>query len=234
MKICPACNESFGDEFSFCEIDGTRLKRQHGASAPAGAKKDWSLLGIALVLGAILITGASIIFTPKARVAPPPVPADSLSVATPQPATPTPADSAPAAGSADSASTEGADSLMAAESVLPTETRKREKPAKPEGEAAEAPDPKAAVAESDPSSKTAKEVLQPAPPPRTEPEVKEAQPEVRPRVVTPPPAEVKEAPKPAAKTSDKDADAKKKDDKKKKGGFFGVFKKIFGKDDKNK
>src|SRR5829696_3238216 len=102
MKICPVCNESFGDEFSFCELDGTRLRRQPGAAAPATAKKDWSLLGIALVLGAILITGASIIFTPKARVAPPLTPSESVAIATPQAPTPAVAESPATSAAADS------------------------------------------------------------------------------------------------------------------------------------
>src|SRR5882672_1498441 len=84
MKICPACNETFTDEFSFCELDGTKLKRQGGKAAEPGAKKDWSLLGLVLVLGAILITVATIIFAPKARFSASTPTKDTIAVAPPQ------------------------------------------------------------------------------------------------------------------------------------------------------
>ena len=104
---------------------------------------------------------------------------------------------------------------------------------------AETPNPKAAVTDPDAAAKAAKDVAQPAEPPavtKTDLEVKEArESEARPRTVAPSSTENKEATKPATtKTEEKDAEAKKKDEKKKKGGFFGVFKKIFGKDNKEK
>ena len=232
MKICPVCNESFTEEYSFCEIDGTKLKRQGGAAAEPGAKKDWSLLGLALVLGAVLITVATILFAPKARFSASPNSSDSVAVAPPQQATPaTPAviDTTPSAA----VDTPPASDL---DEILPTtETKKKEKVVKTETDEAAA-NPKAAASDPDANPKAAKAAVQPAEQPtakaaaKPEPVVSETKEAERPRTVTPP-AETKETKKPAEmKPADKESDTKKKDEKKKKGGFFGVFKKIFGKD----
>jgi hypothetical protein len=234
MKICPVCNESFTDEFSFCELDGTKLKRQAGATAEPGAKKDWSLLGLALVLGAVLITVATIIFAPKARFSASTTNSDSVAVATPPQtpaANPAMIDTTPSAGS-DAPPAEGAES--AEEALMPSETRKKDKAAKVESDEAAAA-AKAAATPPDANSKAAKAAVQPAEqaPAAAKPEPEASEPkeaEARPRTVTPP-AENKEIKKPAeSKPAEKESDAKKKDEKKKKGGFFGVFKKIFGKD----
>ena len=214
------------------------IKRRQDPGAPAGAKKDWSLLGIALVLGAILITVASIIFTPKARVGPPVTPSGSYAVATPPATSSTPAttDSAPATASGEAPAAGDESSSMIAEGTATTDARKKEKAAKAEGEEA-TPNPKAAVTDGDPSSKTAKEAVQPLEQPAPVKPVAKAETEEtreadRPRTVAPS-TEAKEAAKPpAAKPADPNAN--KKDDKKKKGGFFGVFKKIFGKEEKEK
>ena len=85
--------------------------------------------------------------------------------------------------------------------------------------------------------KAAKAAVQPSEQPapkaaaKTETAANETKEAERPRTVAPA-AETKETKKTTAeaKPADKEADGKKKDDKKKKGGFFGVFKKIFGKD----
>src|ERR1044072_7669715 len=94
MKICAACNETFNDEFNFCELCGNQLNvaptqpaAQTTVSAPP-RKRDWSMMGIGLVALAILITVASIVFSPKARIAPPSTGSNSsLAVVTPAPVT---------------------------------------------------------------------------------------------------------------------------------------------------
>lgn len=228
MKICPVCNESFTDEFSFCELDGTKLKREAGAAAEPAAKKDWSLLGLALVLGAVLITVATIVFAPKARFSASPTTSDSVAVAKlPQTAPTTAAvtDTTPSAG------TDTPPDATTDETLPPTEAKKKDK-LKPTTDEAAA-NAKAAATDPDGNSKAAKAAVQPAEQPvaaKPEPVVETKEPEVRPRTVTPP-AEPKEVRKPVeTKPVDKEVDTKKKDDKKKKGGFFGVFKKIFGKE----
>ncbi len=233
MKICPVCNESFTEEFSFCEIDGTKLKRQGGATAEPGAKKDWSLLGLALVLGAVLITVATILFAPKARFSASPTSSDTVAIATPQQTAP-----ATSAAVIDTTPSAGVDTPPASEvdaSLPTTETRKKEKVAKTETDEAAA-NAKAAASDPDANSKAAKAAVQPAeqPPAKAaaKPETAAGEPKEgeRPRTVAPP-AETKETKKPVeTKPADKETDPKKKDEKKKKGGFFGVFKKIFGKD----
>jgi hypothetical protein len=71
MKECPLCKETFADDLKFCDLDGTRLKRVVDASGASGPGRVWSLLGVGLLLGAIIISAASIIFLPKAQVSPP-------------------------------------------------------------------------------------------------------------------------------------------------------------------
>jgi cytoskeletal protein RodZ len=135
MKICPECNESFTDEFSFCELDGTKLKRQSGATAEPGAKKDWSLLGLALVLGAVLITVATIILAPKARYSPSTGPSDSVAaVASPPqtlPATSAMTDTTPSGGTD---TPPASDVATGDETLLPGESKKKEKAVKPESD----------------------------------------------------------------------------------------------------
>ena len=90
MKICPVCNESFADQLNFCDIDGVRLARE-GSSQERN--KWWSLLGAALLVGALVISAMSIIFMPKARVSAPIVNSEPQSppAATPQPSIESPA-----------------------------------------------------------------------------------------------------------------------------------------------
>ncbi|MBI3650245.1 MAG: hypothetical protein HY231_04290 [Acidobacteria bacterium] len=231
MKICPACSETFSDDFSFCELDGTKLKRQGGGAAEPGAKKDWSLLGLVLVLGAVLITVATILFAPKARFSASGPTKDSVAVAPPQQTTsPTPAviDTTPAAATDAVASSDS-------EALLPTtETRKKEKVAKTDASGAETPNPKDAMPDPANDPKAAKAAAQPNEQPaaktvaKTEPAAGESKETEQPHSATPA-SEAKEPRKAEAKSAAKEA-AGKKDEKKKKGGFFGVFKKIFGKD----
>lgn len=226
MKVCPVCTESFGDEFSFCDIDGTKLKRDN--ASPPAQNKVWSLLGVALLIGAVVISAAAIIFLRKAPVSP--VVARSSD---------TQSNSAPAKTGAndptvDSTLAEQGDANANLASVIAkrqdktqlantnisstadTDVKSVAQPAQP-GDAA--PQPEATV------------LVPPPPPPKPETSVVETRaPEPAPKSVEPT-AEKKES-KSSAKNG-KDSDDKKKDDgkeKKKGGGFFKVFKKIFGKD----
>ena len=60
MKVCPVCNESFAKDLNFCDVDGTRLTRQGDASGSGEQSKIWQLLGVGLLLGALVISAASI------------------------------------------------------------------------------------------------------------------------------------------------------------------------------
>src|SRR6185503_7789853 len=82
MKICPVCNDSFGDELNFCDLDGARLAREGVAEQ---RNKWWSLLGAGLLIGGLVITGLSIIMIPRARVSTPVVNSEpSPAAATPR------------------------------------------------------------------------------------------------------------------------------------------------------
>ncbi|HST20196.1 MAG TPA: hypothetical protein VLR90_03715, partial [Blastocatellia bacterium] len=72
MKVCPVCSESFPDDLKFCDLDGTRLTRQLDGVIPAeGGSKLWSMLGIGLLVGALVLSAVSVFLIPKARVATP-------------------------------------------------------------------------------------------------------------------------------------------------------------------
>ena len=90
MKICPVCNDTFADQLSFCDIDGARLTREGSAQQRSSW---WSLLGAGLLVGALVITAASIFFLPKAR------PSTTIVNSEPQP-TPTPSKQTPAESAA--------------------------------------------------------------------------------------------------------------------------------------
>jgi hypothetical protein len=233
MKICPVCNDSFADELNFCDIDGTRLTREGSASERS---KWWSLLGAGLLVGALVISAASIIFLPKARVVSPVVNSE------PQPS---PAlRQAPAAESAANVTApvaSAAPESASSDAVVP-EVKKKEKALANGNVEGSAPNPKAAAlaaenadtksSSADASSTSPSPSKNPEPPPSVK-TVGDTRP-VEPSRTQPPP-ELKRDPKPQPaipKGSDKESANKKKvDDKdKKKGGFLRVFKKIFGKD----
>lgn len=65
MKQCPVCKESFQDEFSFCDIDGTPLDGSATITSSGGTGKLWPAVGVALVLGTLVIAVGSIIFFPR-------------------------------------------------------------------------------------------------------------------------------------------------------------------------
>jgi hypothetical protein len=236
MKVCPVCNETFADELKFCDLDGTRLKREVGSETPEKQNKAWSLIGVGLLVGALVLSALSIIFLPKARIAP--TVANSESGAATTSARPESAQTEIAQGtSPDSASPE-----IVVEELPPVELKKKDSALQNiNGNAnAAAPNPKAAAkAASEEENPAPADPTAVAPPPPREPEpapaVVKPTADARDAGSAPASAEMKRDPKrdsSRANDEDKKADTKKTDDKKKKkgGGIFGAFKKIFGKD----
>ena len=231
MKICPVCNDSFADQLNFCDIDGTRLRRAD--SAPE-RNKWWSLLGAGLLVGALVISAASMFFLPKARVSAPIVNSEPES---------TPASSKEASAENSAAVAAGA-GVSAEPETVPTvaivpEMKKKDKALDEENVTRAVPNPKAAaLAAEEPDKKlTSTEVKDAAaaskkseasPSAGTDADGRSAESPTKPQ-----PSDLKKETKtstPVAKESDKDSDKNKNDEKdKKKGGFLRVFKKIFGK-----
>lgn len=240
MKICPVCNDAFPDELNFCDVDGTRLGREANETQGKDRGNWWSLLGAGLLVGAVVISAASIIFLPKARVALPAVNSE-----------PQPLPAAPKAASADATTAEGAATVAAASpasepdasaaDAAAPELRKKERVAA-NSNSGEAPNPKAAAlaaegVDSNASSREANKNAASAAtkaeqPPAVKPVSDTRAAETATKATQAP--EVKKDHQTTAvnsKSSDKVSDKKKNDDKdKKKGGFLRVFKKIFGKD----
>jgi hypothetical protein len=235
MKVCPVCNESFGNDLNFCDVDGAKLQRERGAASAPESNKAWSLLGVGLLLGAIFISAASVIFFPKARIAPTASGSETASV----PVAGQPAQ--PSAGEQASAAASEYPQVVVEETPAP-EVKKKEKPQSSAEEAADSTlNPKAAALETEESSKARGENGdQPVQPGKVEAPasiktVSETRESDSAAKAADPNAELKKDPKQPAKSSKDSAkpDGKKEDDKKdkkKKGGLFGVFKKIFGKD----
>jgi hypothetical protein len=233
MKICPVCNDSFADELNFCDIDGARLALEGAAQQ---RNKWWSLLGAGLLVGAVVISAASIIFLPKARVSAPVVNSEPATVRV---APPAPAAESVANISAPLASPEP--EIASNDSVVP-EVKRKEK-ALANGNAGGAPpNPKAAAiaAEEADRKPPSADIDRTAPStpknPEPPPVVKSAS-DTRSGEASKPqtpsdPKKDQKAQSATAKGSDKDSNDKKKNDEKdkKKGGFLRVFKKIFGKD----
>jgi hypothetical protein len=231
MKVCPVCNDVFADDLKFCDVDGTRLTRQRDVSAPQQQNKGWSLFGVALLVGALIISGISVIFLPRAHVPPPVVASDPTGTASNKPASTETASNATAPAASDQPEivvTEGP----------PPDPKKKDKTKAIETDNANVStlNPKAA-AQSDEDAEKSKQPaeapaaqplpipkkLDPPPPVRTVSETRDTEASSKPTAAS---AEVKKDPK-----NSKDSDKKKGEDKeKKKGGFFRVFKKIFGKD----
>jgi hypothetical protein len=229
MKICPVCNDSFGDELNFCDVDGARLTREGVAEQ---RNKWWSLLGAGLLIGGLVITGLSIIMIPRARVATPSV----NSAPSPAPATPRvqPTETAPSVAAA------SPEPEPLAADTPPPELKKRDRSLTNSNTTIGPPNPKAAALDSEgvdknpapgdvrknePSTPKPAEALPASKPPRDlrTPDAPSKPPEVR----------GDHQPQPAGgKSNDKNSSDKKKNDEKdkKKGGFLKVFKKIFGKD----
>jgi hypothetical protein len=234
MKVCPVCNESFADELRFCDVDGTRLTRQRDVSASHHQNKGWSLFGVALLVGALIISGISVIFLPRNHVSP--VIGSETQVSSPNKtaATETAANATPPA-------TSDQPELVVTEGPLPDPKKKEKSKALANSNSSDpALNPKAAAQSNEeadrPKQPSEAPAVQPLPlPKRTEPapaartmsDARDADSMSKP---VQPPTELKKDPK-NSKNSVKDSDKKNGEEKdKKKGGFFRVFKKIFGKD----
>lgn len=233
MKICPVCNDSFADQLNFCDVDGARLTR---ADSVRERNKWWSLLGAGLLVGALVISAASIIFLPKARVSSPTVASEPLPNPAPVKAPATQDESnvpAPAASTEpESGSTDA---------VIP-EVKKKDRPLANPNAGGAPPNPKAAALAAEDADKKASsaEANGAIPPVSKKPEATPAlkgagDPRIGDSATKPQsPSDLKKDQKTqttTAKSTDKDSRDKKKDDdkEKKKGGFLRVFKKIFGK-----
>jgi hypothetical protein len=230
MKICPVCNDSFADQLNFCDVDGTRLIQQGGAQE---RNKWWSLLGGGLLIGALVISAASIFFLPRSRVPTPVVSSEP----TPAPVTPKPpAPETTASVAAPAAS--GEPETASTDAVVP-EVRKKEKVMSNSNSSAGIPNPKAAAIAAEEGDKkpvtaepaapvplTPKKPEQPAIKTITEPHTADGS--IKPQ--TPPDPKKDPKGQVASAKNEKDPKDKKKEEEKKKGGFLKVFKKIFGKD----
>jgi hypothetical protein len=235
MKVCPVCNETFADDMKFCDLDGTRLARQAEATGAPEHHHRWSLLGIGLLVGALVLSAVSVFMIPRSRALP-------TASSAPSPATPStskPADSSNLSSAGDSASAPSSDQpeivIAEAPPADPNARKKDKVKSTAENETTPALNPKAAAQTDEDAAKPAPAAAAPAPAP------KKTEPAPAPKTVSET-REPETAPKPAAapdpkkdpkhqKEAGKDSDKKKADDKdKKKGGFFKVFKKIFGKD----
>jgi hypothetical protein len=230
MKICPVCNDSFGDDLNFCDVDGARLAREGVAEE---RNKWWSLLGAGVLIGGLVITGLSIILIPRARVSVPVVSSEPA----PTPASPRvqPVETAPSVAAANP------EPEPVANDVVAPELKKKDKALANSNSTGGAPNPKAAALASEGAEKgpTPADARKNEP---STPKAPEAPPAVKPardaRAVDAPPKSPTDVrgdhqPQPAnGKGSDKNSTDKKKNDEKdkKKGGFLRVFKKIFGKD----
>jgi hypothetical protein len=232
MKTCPVCNESFVDEMNFCDVDGSPLDRDPISAAHA-KNKLWSMLGVALLIGALALS-VIVVFMPRPRPASAVVGTEApLTSAAPQPPSPELSSSSnPPARAAEP------ENVAPVSADIP-EAKPRERTADLlKAGAGSAPNPKAAALD-----------------PNEEPATRRSESEEHPVALkpestkTPKAAAIgadgepvksvktaetsKEAGKTAsAKPGDKDKKAvDEKDKDKKKGGFFKVFKKIFGKKD---
>jgi hypothetical protein len=240
MKVCPVCNESFAKELNFCDVDGARLTRQRDDASEGGEQsKVWPLLGVGLLLGALVISAASI-FLSKNRVTPPlsvsgSSPAESVNSRTRAPETATTEPSTPAAE----------DAVPGTDEIALAETKRRERALAAASQSTGTPgaNPKAAALSVEESEKAAvKEEPVPVPVQPVDTDLAPTAKSVKAMSETrePPAAksapaitETKETKKPAtdSKASGKDSNNKKtNNEKEKKGGFLRVFKKIFGKD----
>ena len=241
MKECPVCSEAFPDDLRFCDVDGTRLTRKIEAGESRGSSRLWSLLGAGLLVGALVFTGAAIVFFPKTRGVPSgPIPGRIENA--PAAAQTRPNDAASKEPVSEVAVNSGApdakpaDGPPAAQDVV-TQPRRKEAPTPDSGSStAVTPNPKAAVKPDEDPDKAGKKNSSPETSPAKTTAGSTDTVSAKP---TSPPAnetagktdqaaaDPKKDPKHASKATDKDPNSNKKDEKK--GGFFRVFKKIFGK-----
>lgn len=226
MRVCPVCNETFADDLKFCDLDGTPLKGTGAGTSSSG--RLWSLLGIALLVGALAISAAMIVFQPRGPVAqgPRPQPAETTTQR-PAPsaevdrAVPSPELTATAPGSQIDP---GSQKVRPAASQLPAGPLPDPKAAAIAAEAAtEKPGGEAKPASNNITSGSERPVTTLA----TESGGgKERLAPSDASTVTPAATEPKKDPK-ARSPKESGQDTPKGDDKKK-GGFLKVFKKIFG------
>src|SRR5438045_2778851 len=113
MKVCPACNETFGDDLNFCDLDGTRLQRD--ASTRHDQSKAWSLLGAGLMLGGVVLSAMLIIFFPRQHISP------AATISEPAPTT-SRTNNAPAP-----VTQPASESPVVAEAAQPTDLKKKER-----------------------------------------------------------------------------------------------------------
>ncbi|MEK6303786.1 MAG: hypothetical protein AABO41_24025 [Acidobacteriota bacterium] len=227
MRNCPVCGESFGDELNFCDVDGAQLNRDPADVAQA-KNKLWSILGVVLLVGALAISALSVIFIPRGRVPSPAIvnsqpaaaPEDKLATAE------TPANAQPSSPNSEP------EALLPADAAAPEAKKREPLPEHENGNLSKSA--KAAAKEAEATENPAPEP-QPAPAPVApkKPETPSVKP-VSERSESEPPsasASTSTDSKAAGSKSAGNSNSKKKDDDKdkKKGGFFKVFKKIFGK-----
>jgi hypothetical protein len=225
MKFCPVCNDTFADQLNFCDVDGARLTK--GGGAPE-RNKWWSLVGAALLIGALVIIAASIFFLPRSRVQTPIVSSEPP----PAPVTPKPQATETTASSAAPVATGEPETASAPADVPVPEVKKKDRALSNSNSSIAVPNPKAAALAAEEGEKKPATVDAAAPPVNKKPE----QPAIK-TVSEPHPADTsvkaQTPPDPKAQVAsktEKDSKDKKKEDEKKKGGFLKVFKKIFGKD----
>jgi hypothetical protein len=229
MKTCPVCGESFGDDLNFCDVDGTALARDPLAAAQA-KNKLWSILGVALLLGALAISALSIIFLPKARVSSPAIVSSAPPPETPPATKPTSTETASV--SQPPSTNSEPEAVLPPDTVAPELKKRETAPGRENGNLSKSAKAAALAAEesekpnleSQPATAPSASAKKPeAPPTKTVSDNTEP-----PRATAPTPTDPKTA---GTKTADNSNSKKKGDDKdKKKGGLFKVFKKIFGKD----
>jgi hypothetical protein len=221
MRVCPVCNEAFTDEFSFCDLDGTALKRQR---EPGDTNRLWSLLGVGLLVGALVISAASIIFLPKARVAPPTIGSRPASNEQSEPAAIKNTD--PFVVSEESESPKPSPLPTAAQRAAMSEAEIKDMASDTRTNA----DPKAAALAAEEKSDVKDVPKLPSEPPKEKieepkrPVTAAAEPTPKERKAD----QARNSTKETAKETAAQKSAKDKD-KEKKGGFLGIFKKIFGK-----
>ncbi|HEU4391706.1 MAG TPA: hypothetical protein VFV34_28225, partial [Blastocatellia bacterium] len=209
-----------------CDLDGTPLKSTDGAGQ--SSNRLWSLLGVALLVGALAISAAMIIFQPRGPVAQSP---------RPQPATTTVQHSAPNVEA--DRSTPGSDLASTVPGSQIDAGTQKVKPASGQLPIGPAPDPKAAAIAAEAGSEKPAGEAKPAATSgqlETERPIKAVATDSganagtlatsEPSTATQTPTEPKKEPK-ARAAKEPGQDPAKGDDKKK-GGFLKVFKKIFG------
>lgn len=232
MRNCPVCGETFGDELNFCDVDGSQLERDP-ADVAQDKNKLWSILGVALVVGALVISAMSIIFLPKGRVS---SPASVSSQPQPSSTPETKLATAETPSNAEPSSVSSEPGTLSPPDSVPPELKKKDAAAPGHENANLSKSAKAAAQSGEEAEKPAPEPQPPTPAPVTakKPETPSAKTAGEkheaetPRATAQPAADPKSAGAKPAENSNKKKGGDDKD--KKKGGFFKVFKKIFGKD----